>query len=512
MKKKLAVLVLLFALMLPCRCLASSVQIHPPWGQDGDKLYVSAFGKDRYFIVKTRTSAAINAAIDALGAEGGEIYCPEGSYDITGQITIDYSNTTISGAGDSTIFVQNYDGKGIYTTKNNILLRNFVYDGADYAITLANDFLIDFYNTTGCVIEGVTFKRYEQAALNFYLSSGSNSAWGKALNCVFKDATDNTSTAIWSAQIVSVASTLYVDNCEFNNIDQAIHTEYIKPIISNSRFYDCEDSVIIMSNSKGGLVSNCHFYYCYGGIGSASSYNCAITNCTFENHRQCAITMGSYWSVVGNTFLNPDNLTYIIYAGPVAVHGAIIGNIFNIEANDADYIIYLDRISNMSILNNDFDADVDVAAIYSNATCSNNIFFGNQNISFAGTTGDLGEYTATSQLVEFKPKRIDREVKTNSYVITAQDLGKSISMNSADDKTFSLPSVGSSDDGSIVILDKIGAGKLTIDAADSDYIFDSGAGDGIYSISSYASIVLEYHDTDTRWYIKHAVGTWVTYD
>lgn len=49
------------------------------------------------------TSTGINACIDALGADGGEVYLPEGDYTIDSEITYDYDNTTIIGAGFGTI-------------------------------------------------------------------------------------------------------------------------------------------------------------------------------------------------------------------------------------------------------------------------------------------------------------------------------------------------------------------------------------------------------------------------
>ena len=109
---------------------------------------------------------------------------------------------------------------------------------------------------------------------------------------------------------------------------------------------------------------------------------------------------------------------------------------------------------------------------------------------------------------------ISEAVKTDNYTITTADLGKSLRMNSSSDKTFSLPSVADANDGGTVTLEKMGSGRLTIDAADSDYIHNSGAGDGIYNDdnSTYASITLRYCHADVRWYIVSGNGAWVTYD
>jgi hypothetical protein len=106
------------------------------------------------------------------------------------------------------------------------------------------------------------------------------------------------------------------------------------------------------------------------------------------------------------------------------------------------------------------------------------------------------------------------EVKTTDYTITTADFGKTIMMNASTAKTFSLPSVGATEAGKPITLGKVGASKLTIDAADSDYVGNSGAGDGIYTsaTSTYCSLTLMYCHTDTRWYILNGNGGWATYD
>jgi hypothetical protein len=106
------------------------------------------------------------------------------------------------------------------------------------------------------------------------------------------------------------------------------------------------------------------------------------------------------------------------------------------------------------------------------------------------------------------------ETKTDNYNVLTTDVAKTLVMNSASDKTFSLPSVSSGDVGTWYIFVKIGAGKVTIDAADSDTIGDSGAGDTIYnnySTETYATITLELI-SETKWAIIGLDGTWITTD
>ena len=100
---------------------------------------------------------------------------------------------------------------------------------------------------------------------------------------------------------------------------------------------------------------------------------------------------------------------------------------------------------------------------------------------------------------------------TADHTITASQFGKTLRMNSATAKTFTFPSVAAGDDGARITLTKIGAGKVTFQAADSDKFMDSSDGGTMYNdtTETYARVDLEYcHETAT-WNIT-ASGTWVT--
>jgi hypothetical protein len=104
------------------------------------------------------------------------------------------------------------------------------------------------------------------------------------------------------------------------------------------------------------------------------------------------------------------------------------------------------------------------------------------------------------------------ENKNSGYTITNADYGKTFVCNSASDQTFNLPSIDTPDIGFETTIIKIGGGKVTIDAADSDTIQDSGNGGTIYcSDRGIASITLLLA-RPTAWYITSAVGTWITTD
>ncbi len=59
---------------------------------------------------------------------------------------------------------------------------------------------------------------------------------------------------------------------------------------------------------------------------------------------------------------------------------------------------------------------------------------------------------------------------------------------------------------------KLGAGKITVDAADSDTIEDSGIGDTIYCEDSGIATIKLLLVTETNWVITFANGTWITTD
>jgi hypothetical protein len=97
--------------------------------------------------------------------------------------------------------------------------------------------------------------------------------------------------------------------------------------------------------------------------------------------------------------------------------------------------------------------------------------------------------------------------------LTSADFGKThIYSDASASPTYNLPSVAAGDVGATIEFIKTGTGTITIDAADSDTIEDSGAGDTIYSSdTTMVSIKLQLV-TATQWKIISATGTWTTTD
>lgn len=131
------------------------------------------------------------------------------------------------------------------------------------------------------------------------------------------------------------------------------------------------------------------------------------------------------------------------------------------------------------------------------------------NISVTGTSTLSVDGNATFGTVQASHLL---ETKTDDYIVLTTDKGKALVMNSSSDKTFSLPSVDATNAGTWYIFVKIGTGKVTIDAADSDVINDSTAGGGIYDAQTnetYAVIIVELV-SETQWVAYGGVGTWTT--
>ena len=125
-------------------------------------------------------------------------------------------------------------------------------------------------------------------------------------------------------------------------------------------------------------------------------------------------------------------------------------------------------------------------------------------------SGNTGSFTTLRAAMN------SSDTKTDNYQVLEADLGKTLIMNSASDKTFTTLSVDASDIGAPLRFVKIGTGKVTIDAADSDTIGDSGAGDTVYCGGAGIAVINLELVTATSWAIMSVVNepseSWITTD
>lgn len=99
---------------------------------------------------------------------------------------------------------------------------------------------------------------------------------------------------------------------------------------------------------------------------------------------------------------------------------------------------------------------------------------------------------------------------TDNYIVSLEDRGYDLIMNSTSNKTFTLPSVSEAEAGVPFTFKNINIGRLTVQAADSDTIDDSNAGGTIYSDTDNIASITLILVSATKWQIDGANGAWVT--
>lgn len=129
----------------------------------------------------------------------------------------------------------------------------------------------------------------------------------------------------------------------------------------------------------------------------------------------------------------------------------------------------------------------------------------------------LGEdhtWTGTQTFSEIQIQANSTITTDEAYNITTSDLGKTIQMTAASgtEVTFTLPSVGSAEDGGLLRVLKSNTGGVTLASSDGDTIGAATAGSSVYvnrdtGVTS-AMLGLEYCHTSTKWFITSAQGTW----
>ena len=106
--------------------------------------------------------------------------------------------------------------------------------------------------------------------------------------------------------------------------------------------------------------------------------------------------------------------------------------------------------------------------------------------------------------------------KTDNYPIVINDLGsvndRLMTMNASTSKTFTLPSVESTEIGKAITLIKIGSGDVVIATSDSDTILDGTTSSSVSSMTLtelYKAVTLVLNNT-TTWVIQSVSGPYAT--
>ncbi len=96
-----------------------------------------AAGDCDYLCDGTADDVEINAAIQALPSTGGEIVILDGTYNISGPISVNKANVTLSGCGFGTRLVGEYDTFVCSVYASNCTVQN-LFIKADGAVTIIN--------------------------------------------------------------------------------------------------------------------------------------------------------------------------------------------------------------------------------------------------------------------------------------------------------------------------------------------------------------------------------------
>jgi hypothetical protein len=103
---------------------------------------------------------------------------------------------------------------------------------------------------------------------------------------------------------------------------------------------------------------------------------------------------------------------------------------------------------------------------------------------------------------------LNKVTKTDDYSVLTTDTNTivELGLSTSDNKTFTLPSVGSSNDGDIYVFLNNSGYKLTIATSDTDSIWNSGAEYGIEMLDRGTLVALRYDHTNTKFDIIHKTG------
>lgn len=104
------------------------------------------------------------------------------------------------------------------------------------------------------------------------------------------------------------------------------------------------------------------------------------------------------------------------------------------------------------------------------------------------------------------------ETKTDNYTLVATDFGKTLVMDSASNKAFTLPTTVAGNVGAKITFVKTNTGKVTLQMPASTTIADSNAAGTMFNDltnETWASVTIQLV-TATKWVVVGGFGTWIT--
>ncbi len=100
--------------------------------------------------------------------------------------------------------------------------------------------------------------------------------------------------------------------------------------------------------------------------------------------------------------------------------------------------------------------------------------------------------------------------KTDTYVVTFDDAGYTLTMTASTEKDFTLPVIGAENVGAWFTFVKKGAGKVNLQANTGQTVGSSSTAGTMYNSTAgetYATITIEAIST-TQWVVRGYHGTW----
>ena len=266
--------------------------------------------------------AEINAAIQALPANGGEIVILDGTYNITAKINVNKDNVSIKGNGNATILKRMWDGssaEGVITLTSveGCKVQNLQIDGNKANYSSARNYGIYLYSSSSD--NTITGNTCNNSYSGIYLSSSSdNTITGNTCN-------NNNDSGIYLSSSSS-DNTITGNTCNNNSYGITLYNSSNNTVTGNT----CNNNdygIYLYGSSNNNTVTGNTCNNNSRGINLSNSSNNTVTGnaCNNNNYYGIYLTSSSNNTVTGNTCNN--NSSYGIYLHSSCNYNCIVGNV-----------------------------------------------------------------------------------------------------------------------------------------------------------------------------------------
>lgn len=282
-----------------------------------------------YYCNGTNDQTVIQQAIDALPSTGGKIVLLEGTYNISGTITIyNKKNVTLQGLGRNVIFSATTSTSALYMIKVRSAIGVNIFDiDIDYTNNTSGDgTAIQLYTTNHTVIERVKIQNSKGNGIEWFNSNYtrfSDISFINVRQCVWDRESNHSS--IFSRIVIDTATNgiVLASSSTLNKIcDCIVRTATDNGIKSDAAYTMINDNIV---------------YGC--GVGITANGNCSTASGNNARDNNTGISVsGKMVNVSGNTALRTDDSgnvssysssQYTILMGSSSANCLVIGNIIS---------------------------------------------------------------------------------------------------------------------------------------------------------------------------------------